>query len=143
MVPISLSHGITTNLDVALRLSKVFNSKVYLTNIVETSDYNFEPELIEKIKSHTKRDLEYLLGKLSIEENVEILVGAAKNASIGITELAKENDIDLIVMMTYGGTVLKEEFMGSVTWSVIQQSSIPVITLTPSKTIMKMTGDSK
>ncbi len=143
LVPISLSHGITANLDYALRLSKIFKSKVYLANIVETSDHNFQTELLQKIKSHTKRDLGYLLGKLNIEENVEIVVGAAKNASIGITELGKENNIDLIVMMSYGGTVLKKEFMGSVTWRVIQQTSIPVITLTPSKIIMHMTGDTK
>ena len=143
LVPIALSHGITANLDYALRLSKVFNSKVYLSNIVETSDHNFEAELIEKIKSHTKRDLGYLFGKLNIKENVEILVGAAKNASIGITEMAKNNDIDLIVLMTYGGTVLKEEYMGSVTWRVVQETSIPVISLTPNKTILKMTGDTK
>lgn len=143
LVPIALSHGITANLDYALRLSKIFNSKIYLANIVETSDHNFQTELLEKIKSHTKRDLGYLLGKLNIDENIEIHVGAAKNAWIGITELAKENDIDLIVMMNYGGTVHKKEFLGSIAWRVIQASPIPVITLTPSKIIMKMTGDTK
>ena len=98
---------------------------------------------MEKIKSHTKRDLGYVLGKSNVEDNIEIQVGAAKNAWIGITKFARENDIDLIVMMTYGGIVLKKEFMGSVTWRVIQETSIPVITLSPSKIIMKMTGDAK
>lgn len=143
LVPIALSHGITANLDYALNLSKIFNSKLYLTNIVETSDHNFQSELLEKIKSHTKRDLGYLLGKLNIEENIDINVGTAKNAWIGITKFARENEIDLIVMMSYGGTVHKKEFLGSITWRVIQETSIPVITLTPSKIIMKMTGDAK
>lgn len=143
LVPIALSHGITANFDYALKLSRIFNSKLYLTNIVETSDHKFQPELLEKIKSHTKRDLGYVLGKSNVEDNIEIQVGAAKNAWIGITKFARENDIDLIVMMTYGGIVLKKEFMGSVTWRVIQETSIPVITLSPSKIIMKMTGDAK
>jgi nucleotide-binding universal stress UspA family protein len=67
-------------------------------------------------------------------ENIRIYVEAARNAWIGITELARKNDIDLIVMMTYGGIVFKEEFIGSITLNVIQESSVPVITLTPYKT---------
>ncbi len=143
LVPIALSHGMTANFDYALKLSKIFNSKLYLANIVETSDHNFQPDLLEKIKSHTKRDLGYLLGKSNVKDNIEIHVDTAKNAWIGITKFARENDIDLIVMMTYGGTVHKKEFLGSITWRVIQETSIPVITLTPSKIIVKMTGDVK
>jgi nucleotide-binding universal stress UspA family protein len=43
--------------------------------------------------------------------------------------------------MTYGGTVFREEFLGSIALNVIQESSVPVITLTPHKAILKMIGD--
>ncbi len=69
----------------------------------------------------------------NVAENIRIHVEAAKNAWIGITELARKNDIDLIIMMSYGGIFFKEEFIGSIAWRVIQESSAPVITLTPYK----------
>lgn len=143
LVPVALSHSITANFGYALKLSEIFNSETHLANIVETSEHKFPPGLVEKIKSHTKKELGYIVGKSNIRDNIRIYVEAAKNAWIGITELARKNDIDLIVMMTYGGTVFKEEFIGSITWKVIQESSVPVITLTPSKVILKMTGDAK
>jgi len=143
LVPVALSHGITANFDYALKLAEIFNSEIQLANIVETSEHEFLSGLVGKIKSHTKRELGYILKKSNVTENIQIHVETAKNAWIGITELARENDIDLIVMMTYGGIAVKEEFIGSITWKVIQESSVPVITLTPSKVILKMTGDAK
>jgi nucleotide-binding universal stress UspA family protein len=141
LVPVALSHGITANFDYALKLSEIFNSEIHLANIVETSEHKFPDELVEKIKSHTKRELGYTLGKSNKWENIRIHVEAAKNAWIGITQLARENDIDLIVLMSYGGIYIKEEFIGSIAWKVIQESSVPVITLTPNRFILKMKGD--
>ena len=143
LVPVALSHGITANFDYALKLSEIFNSEIHLANIVETAEHKFPDELVGKIKSHTKRELGYTVGKSNMRENIRIHVDEAKNAWIGITQLARENDIDLIVLMTYGGTVFKEEFIGSISWKVIQESSVPVITLTPNKFILKMMGDPK
>jgi nucleotide-binding universal stress UspA family protein len=131
LVPVALSHGITANFDYALKLSEIFNSKILLANIVETAEHKFSDELVGKIKSHTKRDLGYTVGRSNKRENIRIHVEAAKNAWIGITQLARAKDIDLIVMMTYAGIVFKEDFIGSITLNVIEESSVPVITLTP------------
>jgi len=143
LVPVDLSHGLTANFDYAIGLSKIFNAELHLANIVETSEHEFPDELMEKIKSNTKMELGYRLKRSNVAENIRIYVESARNAFIGITDLARENDIDLIVMMTYGGTVFKEEFIGSIAWKVIQESSVPVITLTPHKSILKMTGNAK
>jgi len=143
LVPVALSHGLTASFDYALKLSEIFKAEVYIANIVETSEHKFLPELVKKIKSNTKMELGYILKKSNVAENIRIYVETAKNAWIGITGLASKNDIDLIVMMTYGGVVFKGEFIGSISWKVIQESSAPVITLTPYKTILKMTGDAK
>jgi len=143
LVPVALSHGITANIEYALKLSKIFNSELHLANIVETSEHEFPDELMEKIKSNTKMELGYIVKKSNAAENIRIYVEAARNAWIGIIELARENDIDLIVMMTYGGIVFKEEFIGSITYNVIQESSIPVIALTPNNLILEMKSDTK
>jgi len=131
LVPVVLSHGITANFDYALKLSEIFNSELQIANIVETSGHEFPDSLMEKIKSNTKMELRHLLRESNATGNIRIYVEAARNAWVGITELARAKDIDLIVMMTYAGIVFKEDFIGSITLNVIQESSVPVITLTP------------
>jgi len=131
LVPVVLSHGITANFDYALKLSEIFNSELQIANIVETSGHEFPDSLMERIKSNTKMELRHLLRESNATGNIRIYVEAARNAWVGITELARAKDIDLIVMMTYAGIVFKEDFIGSITLNVIQESSVPVITLTP------------
>lgn len=143
LVPIDLLHGLTLNYNYALELSEAYNSEIILAHIVETSEHAFSEELKGKIKSSNREELEYMLSKANRGKGVKVLVETARNAWLGITKIEKENDIDLIVMMTYGGKDIKKEFIGSITWKVIQESSVPVITLTPKRTIMKMTGDVK
>lgn len=143
LVPIDLSHGLTLNYNYAIELSEAFHSEIVLAHIVETSEHAFSEELKEKIKSNNKDELEFMLSKADRRKNVKVLVETARNAWLGITKIAKENDIDLIVMMTYGGKDIKKEFIGSITWKVIQESLTPVISLTPKRTIVKMTGHMK
>ena len=143
LVPIDLSHGLTANYEYALKLSELFTSEVHLVHILETSEHIFPDELMEKIKSKSKMELGFILNKFNRKKNIQIHVEAARNAWIGITKLTKDHDIDLIIMMTYGGKDIKKEFIGSISWKVIQESSVPVITLTPQRTIIKMTGDVK
>lgn len=143
LVPLDLSHGLTAGSDYAYKLSQIFNADIYLVHIIETAEHNFTSDIIEKIKSNTKKEMGYLLGKSNLDDSVRIGVEVAKNAWVGITELVRKNDFDLIVMMTYEGIIVKKEFIGSTTWKVIQKSEVPVITLSPNKYIMKMTGDAK
>jgi nucleotide-binding universal stress UspA family protein len=77
------------------------------------------------------REIVESMGKVKIKENIEASVEVAKNAWRGIVGFANEGDIDLIVMMSYGGGKLKEDFIGSVAEKVIQESASPVITMTP------------
>ncbi|MGB3365507.1 MAG: universal stress protein [Thermodesulfobacteriota bacterium] len=141
LVPVVLSHGLTANFDYALKLSEIFNAELQVANIVETGGHEFPDSLMEKIKSNTKMELRHLLREANATSNIRIYVEAGRNAWVGITELARANDIDLIVIMTYGGTVFREEFLGSIALNVIQESSVPVITLTPHKATLKMIGD--
>lgn len=76
-------------------------------------------------------ELGHLVRKSDMRENVVIHVEAARNAWVEITELTREKNIDFIVMMTYGGTIIRGEFIGSTAWKVIQEASVPVISLTP------------
>jgi nucleotide-binding universal stress UspA family protein len=55
----------------------------------------------------------------------------AKNAWRGMIKFVDERNIDLIVMMTYGGGRIKEDFLGSIAEKVIQEAPCPVITMRP------------
>jgi len=131
LVPTDLSHGLSKDLNYAVELSKVFGGTIYLLNIVEVGEHAFPPEIVEQMKGFAYREIVESMGKVKIKENIEASVGVARNAWRGIVGFANEMDIDLIVMMSYGGGKLKEDFIGSVAEKVIQESASPVITMTP------------
>jgi len=131
LVPTYLSHGLSKDLNYAVELSNVFGATIYLLNIVEVGEHAFPPEIVEQMRGFAYREIVESMGKVKIKENIEASVEVAKNAWRGIVGFANERDIDLIVMMSYGGGKLKEDFIGSVAEKVIQESASPVITMTP------------
>lgn len=131
LVPTDQSRGLSDDFKYAVELSKTFGASIYLLSIVEVGEYKFPLEIIEQMKGFCLRELKENIGKVKISENVEACVEAAKNAWSGIVKFVSDNDIDIIVMMTYGGGKIREQFIGSVTQKVIQESPCPVITLTP------------
>ena len=131
LVPTDLSHVLSKDLNYAVELSEVFGATIYLLNIVEVGEHAFPPEIVEQMRGFAYREIVESMGKVKIKENIEASVEVAKNAWRGIVGFANERDIDLIVMMSYGGGKLKEDFIGSVAEKVIQESASPVITMTP------------
>ena len=131
LVPTDLSHVLSKDLNYAVELSEVFGATIYLLNIVEVGEHAFPPEIVEQMRGFAYREIVESMGKVKIKENIEASVGVARNAWRGIVGFANEMDIDLIVMMSYGGGKLKEDFIGSVAEKVIQESASPVITMTP------------
>ena len=131
LVPVDLSHGLSKELKYAVELSKVFSATIYLLNVVEVGEHAFPPEIAEQMKGFSYKEIVESMGKVKIKENLEAYAEVAKNAWRGIVKFEDERDIDLIVMMSYGGGKLKEDFIGSVAERVIQESVCPVITMTP------------
>ena len=131
LVPTDLSHVLSKDLNYAVELSEVFGATIYLLNIVEVGEHAFPPEIVEQMRGFAYREIVESMGKVKIKENIEASVEVAKNAWRGIVGFANEVDIDLIIMMSYGGGKLKEDFIGSVAEKVIQESASPVITMTP------------
>jgi nucleotide-binding universal stress UspA family protein len=131
LVPTDQSRGLYRDFKYAIELSKSFGARVYILNVVETGEQMFPLEIIEQMKGFCFRELNENVGKVKIGENIDVAVEASKNAWSGIIKFVNSKDIDLIVMMTYGGGKLKEEFIGSVTQKVIQEAPCPVLTITP------------
>ncbi len=131
LVPMDLSPGLSKAFKYAVDLSKEFSATIYLLHIVEVGEYDFPPEIIERMRGFSFREIEENIGKIKIRENTEICVEVAKNAWRGIVKFADKRDIDLIVMMTYGGRRFREDFIGSIAEKVIQEAPCPVITMRP------------
>lgn len=131
LVPTDTSPRVSKSLKYALELSKEFCATIYLLNIVEVGGYDFPIEIIEQMKGFSFREIEENVGKIKVRENIETCVEVAKNAWRGIVKFVDEREIDLIVMMTYGGGRFKEDFIGSIAEKVIQEATCPVITMKP------------
>ncbi|MCI0454256.1 MAG: universal stress protein [Candidatus Dadabacteria bacterium] len=131
LVPVDLSHGLSKDLDYAVLLSKTLGSIIYLLNVVEVGEHAFPLEIAEQMKGFSYREIVESMGKVNIKENIEASAEVAKNAWRGIVKFADERNIDLIVMMSYGGGKFKEDFIGSVAEKVIQEASCPVVTMSP------------
>jgi len=131
LVPTDISHGLSKDFKYAVRLSKEFGAIIHLLNIIEVGEFDFPLEIVEQLKGFSLREIEENIGKVKMEERLETHIEVAKNAWRGIVKFAGETNIDLIVMMTYGGRKHKGDFIGSVAEKVIQESPCPVITMSP------------
>jgi nucleotide-binding universal stress UspA family protein len=131
LVPTDQSRGLYRDFKYAVELSKTFGARIYILNVVETGEHMFPLEIIEQMKGFCFRELSENIGKVKVGEDIDVAVEASKNAWNGIIKFVDSKDIDLIVMMTYGGGKFKEEFIGSVTHKVIQEAPCQVLTITP------------
>ena len=74
-------------------------------------------------------DIQSQLASEGIKVKTESL-GGDRSADT-ITEYAQEKDMDLIIIGTHGHTGLKKLMLGSVAYSVLNQSHIPVLLIRP------------
>jgi universal stress protein A len=131
LVPTDTSPRVSKSLKYAVELSKEFGATIYLLNIVEVGGYDFPVEIVERMRGFAFKEIEENVGKIKVRENIETCVEVAKNAWRGMIKFVDERNIDLIVMMTYGGGRIKEDFLGSIAEKVIQEAPCPVITMRP------------
>ena len=74
-------------------------------------------------------DVESRLGSEGIRVKTVSLEGA--RPAVTISDYAKENGIDMIVIATHGYTGLKKLMLGSVALGVLQESHVPVLLIRP------------
>ena len=79
--------------------------------------------------THYLADVESRLGSKGIKVKTVSLEGA--RPAVTISEYAKENGIDMIVIATHGYTGLKKLMLGSVALGVLQESHVPVLLIRP------------
>lgn len=132
LVPTDLYRILSRDLKFTLGLAKHVDADIYSLNIVVTGEGKYPPKLIELARGDAYNKLTEQVEDAKLEDRVETVVETARNAWTGIVNFARQKDIDLIVMMTYGDYKMrKDDFVGSVSERVVQEAHCPVITVRP------------
>ena len=132
-------------LSYAVLMAEKFSASLYLIHVIEenTSQQAFTESLISegqlrRIHEDVEKNAEQRLDDIR-ESHVSTLKECHPVISKGmpfleIINVAKEKEIDLIIMGTHGRTGLSHLFFGSVAERVLRESSCPVMTVRmPSK----------
>ena len=125
-------------------LAKKYGARLYLVNVIDFPGYPAisDPSMsktvesvIDSLKSKAKKKAEELLSNVSSvasKENVEFevqVIGDGSSVAGSITEFAKNNDIDLIVVGSRGLGGFKRMLVGSVSQEIINHAHCSVIVL--------------
>ncbi|MCY4527594.1 MAG: universal stress protein [Chloroflexi bacterium] len=100
------------------------------------STADFEPwelELVARIERELKAPLDSIANKLSQAGISTETIAAYGSASETIIRVAQETGCNLIAMSTRGRSVLTSGLLGSVTYRVIHESPIPILSITPER----------
>ena len=138
LVPLDFSTHSLGALEYARKLAEKFDSELILIHVVEPmvymTDFNLgqisiptiEKELVKKAEDELKK----LKDKIGDRFKVKVIVKLGK-PFIEIVQVAKDEDIDLIVMGTHGHTGVEHILFGSTAEKVVRKSPCPVLTVRP------------
>lgn len=128
LVPSDLSEAALPALDYAVSLAQLTKAKVTLLHVV--APYEGSPEAWEELKREIAEELHrWSLRTLEPHEmpKVEAKVRRYHHPGAGITEFARENGVDLIILPTHGRSALERLLIGSVATHVVYYAPCPVI----------------
>jgi nucleotide-binding universal stress UspA family protein len=121
----------------ALDLAKAYKSKMLILHIVPESPHPEQPsahlseEKLEELKAARKKEMDlqlrtHYLDKMKRFKDYQFMMKTGDPFD-GISETAKEEAVDLIVMGTHGRTGLDHVLFGSTSEKVVRMSSCPVL----------------
>ncbi len=128
LVPSDLSDAALPALDYAISLAGLTKAKITLLHVV--APYEGSPEAWEELKRETKEELKRWSNKVvepSEVPAIETKVIRYHHPGAGITDFARENEVDLIIIPTHGRSALGRLIFGSVASHVIYYAPCPVI----------------
>lgn len=138
LVPTDFSDPATAALRLAAGLANEFGARLYLLHVVpEPYAYPWGTELsalpINDILAQSEEGARQHLGELAAETGMpadrlstHVLVGTPVDQ---VLALAKEQQIDLIVLGTHGRGLVGHLLLGSVAERVVRRSTVPVLTV--------------
>lgn len=138
LAPVDFSVQSRHSLHRARQFAKLHGAELYLLNVIHEFDQGFGSvdsgfellnEVMPKLVEKQKRDLIAFYKDITGEDvphHTNVMIG---KAAWRISDFAKRNDIDYIVMGTHGYGGFNHLILGSVTERVIRTSPCPVYTM--------------
>ncbi len=136
LVPTDFSEHSKEALRYAVEMAKVHDAEIILGHVMEPPIYPtmFEgaavavPPLDESFRKQLEEHLEDLR-KEEVGEITSKIVVREGSATSELTELAKDEDVDLIIIATHGYTGIKHMLLGSTAEKVVRNAPCPVLTV--------------
>ncbi len=133
LVPVDFSQHSEYALEVAAAFAKAYKAEILVLHMMGMSDSIFtrdESQEVAQAVYHMKlaeKQFKTFLAKDYLEGIT--ITETVQNYKIfeEINDLAKEQDVDLVVMGSHGARGLREEFVGSNTERVVRTSEVPVL----------------
>lgn len=155
LVPTDFSINAELALAYAGELAKRAEAKVILVHSCDLYEERFI-KYKSLVKEHNRAVVKELFAKLNAQkQDVKSRLGVAVDVSLyngtevtgAILQAVKDHRADLVVMGTYGNSGLRRKLFGSKTAAIINQASVPVLTVPPTfrwavpKKILLTVGD--
>ncbi len=133
LFPTDFSHSSDAALALATSLARDTGAKLLIAHVEEPPVAYGGGEMYYGIPEPLEEDLRKMLKEVtpndsSVPYEHHLVTGDPASA---IVRLAKDEDVDLIVMGTHGRTGLLRMLMGSVAEAVVRRAPCPVLTFRP------------
>jgi nucleotide-binding universal stress UspA family protein len=125
----SLSKGGFVGEVTILNIYKADISPAYTRGYAQGIDINKINKSMLTASTNYLNNVESRLGSDGIKVKTVSLEGS--NPAVTISDYAKENGMDMIVIATHGYTGLKKLMLGSVALGVLHESHVPVLLIRP------------
>lgn len=120
-------------------LAKEFDARIFLCHVVPSAymvSSHITPYVdyttMESQRLNNARDrLEELAEEYGLDENIRVEIGTPADA---IERMVTQENFDMVIAATYGGSGLKRYLIGSVTDRLVKTLSCPLLVLHPTET---------
>lgn len=134
LVPVDFSEHSQNAVRYAVGFAKQFRADLILVHIVEQmvypGDWMYPPLAVSDFATEKREQITERLKQLGSEAGVKaksiVRLGRAWQE---VTEIAKEEKADLLVIATHGYTGLKHVLLGSVAEKIVRHAHCPVLTV--------------
>jgi nucleotide-binding universal stress UspA family protein len=138
LCPTDFSEGSNTAISQATELAKQFRTAIYLLHAISIQapplptdpEYSFNMLETNKIlDEQARRNLQQAAEQLKNAGFTTRAIVVTGDAATAIVETAEREQVDLIVIATYGKTGWRRLAFGSVTEKVVRLAACPVLTI--------------
>jgi nucleotide-binding universal stress UspA family protein len=144
LVPTDFSKLSQVAVVFAVHLAKTMNAEVVIASVIDSSPAQERSlpkwkDLAEKLEAAAEKNAKQLMQEVKSEVDYSSMSYVSLSGypmESAIDEYAQQNNIDLIVVGTRGATGVKKVVLGSNAAAIIDNSSVPVITI-PAETKFK------